>query len=403
MGILSKSQDRKPYIEVKDAIVARSGIYEYTRAEVLARGHKPAQVKDTYKEFRPAAVIAEAAGLFNLVPVPNQEHIDEEITSDNFHKHTSAMIGGPIEVVPMPDGINIGLKGRIAFFTKEAYNYYQAGNKETSADYISESVLVDNPDEVGYDLLMTKITSVNNVAITARGRGGQDVRIRDSMPSRIFDNALGRKDMGILSRLGIGKHEEARFSAAVKDSITAVQAATDAAKRGEIVDALLAQINSITDTPERSVLVSVVRDSFEHADDVIAKWPEVEKVIDTVHARAIDAEKAIAERVADSGKKPEDKEEKEGDGKKPEDDKDGKKEAESKDSAVAIFDERFNALKAEIPGMIGAAVKEALGLEEGKPNGKPVSRVADSVTGSLEAPEADIGFALEGAFGTRKA
>jgi len=403
MGILNRNQDRKPYIEVKDAIVARSGIYVYTRAEVLARGHKPAQVKDYYKEFRPAAVIAEAAPLFNLVPVPNQEHLDEEITADNFHKHTSAMIGGPIEVVPMPDGINIGLKGHIAFFTKDAYDYYQAGNKETSADYISESVLVDNPDEVGYDLLMTKITSVNNVAITARGRGGQDVRIRDSMPSRMFDNALGRKDMGILSWLGIGKREEIKFSAAVKDSIAAIQAATDAGKRGEIVDGLLTKINSITDTPERSLLVSVVRDSFEHADDVLAKWPETEKVIDGLYARALDAEKVIADRITDGGKKPEDKEEKGADEKKSEDKKEDKKEAESKDSAGALFDERFAALKAEIPGMVSAAVKEALGLEEGKPSGKPVARVADSAVGALGAKDENVDFILDGAFGARKA
>ena len=33
--------DRKPYIEVKDAIVARSGIYKYTYDEVVARGHTP--------------------------------------------------------------------------------------------------------------------------------------------------------------------------------------------------------------------------------------------------------------------------------------------------------------------------------------------------------------------------
>ena len=403
MSILGRSQDKKPYIEVKDAIVARSGIYTYTRAEILARGHKPAQVKDYYKEFRPAAVIAAAAPLFDLVPVPNREHIDEEITADNFHEHASAMIGGPIEVVPMPDGINIGLKGRIAFFTKDAYDYYQAGNKETSADYISESVLVDNPEEVGYDLIVTKITSVNNVAITARGRGGQDVRIRDSMPSQIFDKAVGRKTMGVLSLLGIGKREELKFSAAVKDSITAIQKATTAEKRGEIVDGILGKINSITDTPERSLLVSVVRDSFEHADDVLANWPKAEQVIEGIYARAIDAEKAIAAKISDAGdgKKEDKKEKAEADGKEGDDDK--KKEAESKDSAAAVMaqvDEKFAAFRAELPGLLDGAIKSALNLEAGKKPGQE-SHVADSSPVLELAPEADVSFVLDGTFGSR--
>jgi len=53
--------------------------------------------------------------------------------------------------------------------------------------------------------------------------------------------------------------------------------------------------------------------------------------------------------------------------------------------------------------MVSAAVKEALGIEEGKPSGKPVARVADSAVGALGAKDENVDFILDGAFGARKA
>jgi hypothetical protein len=405
MSILGKSKDKKPYLEIKDVIVARSGIYRYTRAEVLARGHKPAVVKDFYEEFRPAAVIARAASLFDMVPVPNKEHVNDDITADNFHDSMSAMITGPITVVPMANNIDIGLKGRIAFYTKEAYEYYQAGNKETSADYESVTALVDNPGEVGYDLILTDIKSVNNVAITSAGRGGKEVRVQDSVsPGRIFDIITGREKMGILtSLLKIGKSGEPKFSAAVKDSLVAMKSA-DADGRQKLIEGVMDKVAEFTDTPMRAALQGIVRDSFVHPDDVLAKWAESEKLIDGVYARCVDGDAAIVSQVMDADKAEADKKKKEEDekkekegGKKEEEDEKKKKESNSKDTA-ALVDEKIAELKGSLSGMIEESVKKALGLD-GEGAGGKQARAVDSMP---ELSDGDASFAIEGAFGSSR-
>lgn len=394
----SRVIDKKPYIEVKNAIVARSGIYKYTRAEILARGHKPARVKDFYDEFRPPAVIAAAAGLFDMVPVPNREHADEDITPDNFRDNVSAMVGGPIEIVPMANGVDIGLQGRIAFFTKEAYNYYKAGNVETSADYVSESELVDNPEEVGYDLIVKKIISVNNVAITAMGRGGKEVRIMDSVkPGRIFDKVRGRRNMGLLyTLLGIGKEsEEPKMSAVVKDSLTALKSAK-AEEREGIVEGVLDRIARITDSPERATLEGIVRDAIANPDAVLARWNDSEKLIEGVYARCMDTEAQALAQVTDA--KPKSESESKSDDDDDDADDEVKKKAKAQDTALAAFDAKIDELKAAIPGMIEAGVKKILQPGE-KPKGQ---RNLDSAPESLLGADEDVSFALDGAFGNRK-
>jgi hypothetical protein len=416
----ARVKDKNSYIEVKDVIVARSGIYRYSRAEVEARGYKPSRVKDYYYEFRPAAVIAAAVDLFNLVPVPNKEHVDSEIDQDNFSRLASAIIGGPLSIVPMPNGIDIGIQGKIKFFTKDAYNYYQAGNKETSADYVSKSVLVDNPDEVGYDLLMTEISSVNNVAITAMGRGGKDVRIKDSSVSsgNFFDMVVGRKDMGMLTKLWKPSTAgEQKLSAIVKDSLLGLKGATPE-KREQLVDAVMDRVSEVSESSMRSGLTSVVRDSFTHPEDALEHWKDTEKIIDGLYARCQDADAALAAQVLDSKtpeKKGEEEEKGEGDGKKggkaheaaeskeKEDEEEEKKKKEKekssreKDSAAALIDEKIGALKSELPDLITASIKKALNLDGGK--GGTDSRVLDSVD-AIKLDSDDASFALDGVFGT---
>ena len=401
---LTRVQDKKPYIEVKDVIVARSGMYTYTREEVLARGHKPTRVKDFYTEFRPAGVIAASAGLFDMIPVTKKEHIDVEIGSDNFHDFSSAIIGGPISVVPMPNGLDIGLQGRIVFYTKDAHDYYKAGNRETSADYVSESVLVDNPDEVGYDLRLTKITSVNNVAITAMGRGGKDVRIQDSVFTGHTFDEIGRENMGLLSSiLGIGGAGEKKFSAVIKDSLAEMRSATPERQK-VIVGEVLERVAGFTPSDMRSALEGVVRDSFLHAEQALADWQKSATLIDGVYARCMDSEKELLAKVTDAGKgeaeakkgekeeKAGEKEEKVGEKEEEKGEKDEEKKSRAKDTA-ALVDER---LKALLPDLITEILKKTLGA--GGAEGPRGTRAIDSGIG-LIGTEESVDYALEGIFG----
>lgn len=377
-ALLRHVQDKKPYIEVKDAIVARSGIYWYTKEEILARGHKPKVDKDWYAEFRPAPVIVASKNMFELVPVPNKEHTNEYITSENFHSLASGIVGGPIDVVPLEGTNDIALKGKIAFFTKDAYDYYMAGNKETSADYESVSELVDNPEKVGYDLIMTEIRSVNNVAITAHGRGGPKVRVQDSLPAPssgldIIDKTTGRTTMGVISAIfGFDKPKES-FSAHVKDALSAVKARSTDADIQTALDGVMALVNPFTESHEKQSLIGAVRDSFRHPDEVQKEWSKTAPLLDGLYARCQDNEAAEVAAVQDAIAK-KDPPKKEGDTDDDDtDDKDGKKKAaESKDSLDAVIasvqdsnkkyvDEKFGAFEKKIPDLIAEGVKAALG------------------------------------------
>ena len=385
--------DRKPYIEVKDAIVARSGIYKYTYDEVVARGHTPKVKKAWYKELRPASVIVRSKDMFDLVPVPNKEHTDEYITPENFHTHTSGIVGGPIEVVALDDSQEIALKGRLAFFTKDAYEYYMAGNRETSADYESVSELVDNPEEVGYDLLMTEIHFVNNVAITSHGRGGSKVRVQDKMPEpNIIDKITGRNSMGFLGLvLGLNKSEKA-FSAHVKDAIEKARTA-DTAGKEEALNGVMGMVGGFTESPAKQVLVGSVRDSFTETDKVLEKWKDAAPYLDGLFARCQDADVKLAAEIKDTFEK---KDEKKKDDEDDDDDKDGKKKAaeskdsldkvvsEIKDSSTKLIDERFTEMKKDLAGLITEGIKAAINPDAGGAGaGAGGSRSTDS------APDGD--------------
>lgn len=379
-AIKKRVQDKKPYIEIKDAIVARSGIYWYSKQEILDRGHRPKIDKEWYAEFRPASAIVEAKDMFNLVPVPNKEHTNEYITSENFHDLVSGIVGGPIDVVPMTGTNDIALKGKLAFFTKEAYDYYMAGNKETSADYDSLSELVDNPEKVGYDLIMTKIMSVNNVAITAHGRGGPNVRVQDSIEvpapcsdSSIIDKTTGRTTMGVFSALfGLDKPKES-FSAHVKDALTGINARSTDTDVQTALDGVMALVTPFTDSAEKQVLLGAVRDSFRHPEEVQKEWVKTSApLLDGLFARCTDAEAAQAASVQDAMKEKDPPAKKDGEEEYDNDEKKKAKKAESKDSLEAVLasvkdssaklmDEKISALEAKLPDLIAEGMKAVIG------------------------------------------
>lgn len=392
----TRVKDKQSYFVVKDAVVARSGIYLYTYEEILARGIKPKTVKAIYKEYRPPAVIVEAQSLFELAPVV-KEHVEDVINSDNFAENTGGVLGGPITTVPIVGTEDIGLKGRLAFYTKDLYDYYQDGNKETSPDYDTEYEAVKNPDEVGYDFIVTKITAVNNVAVTKRGRGGPAVRVQDSAPEvNVIDTMLGRKgEMSkFLNLLGLGK-----FSATVKDSLDRAQklGADGRVKECDIVVGRLTK--NLPESEARETLIGAVKDSFDYPAEVIGKWGEASKELDTLYANCKDSS---MEKKPAGEKSDEDDE-----------DDEGKKESKNKDSAPvvdtdaaiarvtdtasALVDEKFKALREELPGIITEGIKSALSLGEGdagSKGGKGKSRNVDSASDAE-----DITFEITGAFG----
>jgi len=391
--------DRHPALGVKDACLARSGVYNYTYDEMVMRGYTPSIKKPLYSEFRPPEVVARAKDLFAFAAV-TKEHTEMETTPENFRLQASGIVGDNIVVKDMPDG-NIGLFGKMAFYTKDAWDYYQAGNKETSADYRSVCV----PDTTGqYDFILKDILSVNGVVVTARGRGGSAVRVMDS--GNMFDRFGGNKmagKKGVLGFLGIGRSKDTEFklSKIVMDGIKTLHS-LDSAGREKLAGEMMTPVMQLNESADRELLIGAVRDSVEHPVEVLAKEKEVSEFIDSLYTRCADSDaKALEEAVKGVVTKDSDeaKKKKEEDEKKAKEGCDDKK---TKDTAPAVEMSKFiddivektaKRVGDSIGDMIDKKVSEALGVKPGDGKGKKEAgegNTQDSIVDEVTREEASF-------------
>ena len=406
MAVLTKTKDSEasPFIEQKDVILCRSGIQLYHKSEVeafITEDNKPAVEREWYKEYRPANVIVKAKEKFKSLPV-TKEHPDVWVDAKNFNELAGGTLDKEVEVVAL-DGEaegEIGLKSNITFYTEELYNYY-LNNKEVSVGYTCKKHFVDNPDEVGYDIILDEITEVNHLAITRRGRGGSEVAVIDSiiggirpMRTGIFAFLKSKKQAVNDSNFSFGK----TVLEAVKNS----KGTTEEELTGEM-KGVLDSMSILKDCEAKTKLVDVVKDCFDNKEMALADEAELTATLDSmwVEIRG-DSLSEISKAFAKLGKKPEteagvkDSEDKDGEDKnkdsadedkedKNEDSKDGEdknkdsadedkgkdkdeKDGCNKDSAFMTKDDMLTALKAELAPMVADAVKECLGLKDGKPS-----------------------------------
>ena len=398
-----------PFITQKDVILCRSGIQLYHKSEVasfITEDNKPPVEKEWYREYRPANVIVKAKDLFKSLPV-TKEHPDVWVDSTNFNELAGGTLDKEIDVVALEGEAEgeIGLKSNITFYTDELYNYY-LNNKEVSVGYTCKKHFVDNPDEVGYDIILDEITEVNHLAITKRGRGGSEVAVIDSiiggirpMRTGIFAFLKSKKQAVNDSNFSFGK----TVLEAVKNS----KGTTEEELAGEM-KGVLDSMSILKDCEAKNKLMDVVKDCFDNKEMAVSEEAELTKTLDSmwfeIHgdslseiAKAFDklkkpADKPAEEAVKDSkdeedkdknedsadkeGKEDENKDSKdEEDEDKNEDsadkeDKDKNKDGCNKDSAplVATKDDIITAIKSELAPMVADAVKECLGLKEGKPS-----------------------------------
>lgn len=402
--------EAKPFIEQKDVILCRSGIQVYTAREVeafITEDNKPPKAKEVYLEYRPANVIVKAQDLFKSLPV-TKEHPSEWVTPDNWKELAGGVLDREVTVVALEGESEgeIGLKSNITFFTNELHDYY-LDNKEVSVGYTCKKHFVDNPEEVGYDIILDEITEVNHLAITRAGRGGSSVAVIDSIIG-------GLKPM----RTGIFAYLKSKKQA-VNDSKTATsfgKEVLDAVKNSKgtteeelakEMKGVLDSMSELKDCEAKDTLLNVVKDCFDNKDKAIAEEAELTKTLDSmwidIHSDSLGE---IAKAFSKLGKKPEEKKEepavadsenpegeekdskedkdkpKEGEDKDSKEDKDKSKEGEDKDSkedkgekdgcnkdsapAVMTKDDMLAVLKAELPAMVQSAVKECLNIKDDK-------------------------------------
>lgn len=390
----NRAIDRHPALAVKDACLARSGVYQYTYDEMVSRGYKPKTYKPLYTEYRPPEVIKRSMDKFGLTAV-TVEHTADETDYTNFHKQAAGIVGDKLRIQEM-DGGEVGIFGRMAFYTKDAYEAYQSGVRETSADYHS----VCKPDPTGkYDFILEDITSVNGVVLTARGRGGPNVRVQDHGVNILGGiNKMAGKS-GVLGFLGIGRAKDSEFklSKVVFDGLRELHT-LDGAGKEKLVESIMSHITPLTDGSDKDYLLGAVKDSFENPADVMKQEEKVSSAIDTLYARCTDADAKAAEEILKSVKDSFPDKDKDDDG--DDDDDDAKKKGEDKKTKdSATMEELFTKFESKITDSIGSLidkkVSEALGL-------KPKEAVKEKKTQDSLLDDdlrEDASFLLKSAFG----
>ena len=392
----AKDSEAKPFIEQKDVILCRSGIQIYHKSELasfITEDNKPPVEKEWYKEYRPANVIVRAQDLFKSLPV-TKEHPDVWVDSKNWKELAGGTLDKEVTVVAL-DGEaegEIGLKSNITFYTDDLYNYY-LDNKEVSVGYTCKKHFVDNPEEVGYDLILDEITEVNHLAITRAGRGGSSVAVIDSiigglrpMRTGIFAWIASKKQKAV------NDSAPSSFGKEVLEAVKNSKGTTEEELASEM-KGVLDSMSVLKDCEAKTKLVEVVKDCFDNKKMALENEEELTATLDSmwidIHSDSLGE---IAKAFAKLGKKPEEKtepavndsEKTEGEEK---DSEDKPKEGEEKDSTdkteegedegnknkdgcnkdsvpFATKDDILAVLDSQLEPMVMKAVKKCLGIKE---------------------------------------
>ena len=390
------SDSAKPYIEQKNVILCRSGIQYYHASEItsfITEDNKPPKEKEWYKEYRPANVVVRAKKLCGNLPV-TKEHPVDFVDESNWKELAGGATGKEVEVEAL-DGEaegEIGLKSDITFYDKDLYEYYQK-HKEVSLGYTCKKHFVDNPEEVGYDLILDEITEVNHLAITRAGRGGSSVAVIDSiigglrpMRTGIFAWIASKKQKAV------NDSAPSSFGKEVLEAVKNSKGTTEEELASEM-KGVLDSMSVLKDCEAKTKLVEVVKDCFDNKKMALENEEELTATLDSmwidIHSDSLGE---IAKAFAKLGKKPEEKtesavndsekiegEEKDSEDKpeegeekdstdKPEegeDEGDKNKDGCNKDSVpFATKDDILAVLDSQLEPMVMKAVKKCLGIKE---------------------------------------
>lgn len=396
--------EASPFIEQKDVILCRSGIQVYHKSELasfITEDNKPPKEKEVYLEYRPANVVVKAQDLFKSLPV-TKEHPEVWVNPANFKDLAGGTLDKEISVVALEGESEgeIGLKSNITFYTRELYDYY-LNNKEVSVGYKCKKHFVDNPEEVGYDIILDEITEVNHLAITRAGRGGSSVAVIDSIIGGLKPMRTGIFAWLASKKQKVNDSVPSSFGKEVLEAVKNSNGTTEEELAGEM-KGVLDSMKILKDCEAKDKLMDVVKDCFDNKEMALANEEELTSTLDSmwvdIHGDSLsEIAKAFAklgakpepkvedtankdseakedeektddsEAKEDENKDSEDKEEKEektDDSEKSEEDEDGC--GKTKDSATvfATKDDIKAVLDSCLKPLVMEAVKECLGIKE---------------------------------------
>ena len=237
-------------------------------------------------------------------------------------------------------------------------------NKEVSLGYTVEKHFVENPEEVGYDIILDRIIEVNHLAITKSGRGGSSVAVIDSIIG-------GMKPMrtGIWSWLTKGKQTDSKTSFG-KDVVSALhhcKGSTEEEQTKELKGVFDSCAN-LKDCEKKTTMLNVIRDCYDSREKAFENEEALVKTLDSMYQQIVADSNKDFEEATDSEK------EKDGckdtEGEKNSKDEDEKKNKDANKDSLLSKEEIAQAVKdsmlAELKELVPSLVKETLGIKEPK-------------------------------------
>jgi len=263
------------------AKAARSGIYEYTGAEVDPAGER-FKSSDVVKVYRPETEVFDKASVHSFLQKPvTNNHPAQPVTADNWKAHAGGVIANALR-----DGEHLAFD--LVLMDSALIKQVEDGKRELSNGYSCNLVFGDGvaPDGTAYQATQTNIRG-NHIAVVDKGRAGPECRIGDEKPSG--GNAFAICDANpaaIISSEGSkmkimldGLHVDLSDADAVKAAFDKVKGDADKALADSVAELTAAKDSVATLTAEKVALEKQVADAKAAAE-------------------AIDLDKLVADRAA---------------------------------------------------------------------------------------------------------
>ena len=286
-----------------------------------------------------------------------------------------------------------------------------------SLGYTCKKHFVDNPEEVGYDILLDEITEVNHLAITQSGRGGSSVAVIDSLIG-------GMKPMrtGIWAWLAGKKQTDSKTALTFgKEVFTALKNSKGSTEE-ELANELKGVFDScaiLKDCPQKDTMLNMIRDCYDNREKALENEEELTKTFDSMYVslsgdslkEIVDAVKGLggctvatsdsSDKKGDEPSKTDDSDKKGDEPSKTDDSDKDKKDDEGKntdsgkavDSAPLTKEDIAKIVKDSIAEIVPQMVKDTLGIKDGK--AKVEGGVIDSNTDTPYVAQRDYTEFLE--------
>ena len=185
-----RQKDENGFLIVKDNPIAKAGVFEYLKSEILPNSQDDSVVK----VFRPFDTLLKIKDSFANKPIKSDH---EWVGADGAHQADGA-IGSEI-TIDEPNGF---LKADLIIYNPKLIELIENGKVELSPAYTGE-VKAQNGRFEGQDYdYLQEVGCINHLAVVDKGRSGADLRILDTK-----ENLLERTKMAKKTFLdGLTKH-----------------------------------------------------------------------------------------------------------------------------------------------------------------------------------------------------